>query len=104
MGVGSCSVRILPAPIGGGGNDETNNALDTFCSGSYGARRFRLDSERADIPLGRGRRYVRPARLKRSPGTIAYEINHKDSVHRDVRQQRRPRDSLLYSPNFSRLC
>ena len=67
MGVGSCSFRILPAPIGGGTNDETNNALDNFCSGSYGARRFRLDSERVDIPLGRGRRQVRPARLRKAP-------------------------------------
>jgi hypothetical protein len=53
---------LFPHPsesIGGGTNDETNDALDNFCSGSYGARRFRLDSERVDVPLGRGRRQVR---------------------------------------------
>src|SRR5215475_7520728 len=33
MGVGSCSVRILPESIGGGTNDETSNALDDFCIG-----------------------------------------------------------------------
>jgi len=57
MGVGSCFVRILPAPIGGGRNDETNNALDNFCSGSYGARRFRLDPKEQTHSLGRGRRH-----------------------------------------------
>jgi hypothetical protein len=33
-------------------NDETNDALDNFCSDFYGARRFRLDSERVNVPLG----------------------------------------------------
>jgi len=46
---------------------ETSDALDNFCSGSYGARRFRLDSERVDVPLGRGRRQVRPARPRTAP-------------------------------------
>src|SRR6266513_5241073 len=48
MDAGSRSFRILLAPIGGGTSDETNDALDNFCSGSYGARRFPLDSERVD--------------------------------------------------------
>jgi len=61
MGVGSCSVRILPESIGGGTNDETNNVLDSFCGGSYGARRFPPDSEKMDGPLGPGR-LGKPAR------------------------------------------
>jgi hypothetical protein len=56
MDAGSSSFRILLAPIDGGTNDETNDALDNFCSGSYGVRRLRLDSKRVDVPLGRGRR------------------------------------------------
>src|SRR5438093_11707158 len=42
--------RILLAPIGGGTSDETSDALDNFCSGSYGAKRLRLDFERVDVP------------------------------------------------------
>jgi hypothetical protein len=46
-------------------NDETNDVLDDFCSGSYEARQFQLESEGVDAPLGRGRirRLVRGKRL-----------------------------------------
>src|SRR5215475_6994696 len=37
--------RIVLVSIAGGTNDETNNALDNFCSGFYAARRPWLDSE-----------------------------------------------------------
>src|SRR5205085_3651909 len=49
------------ASIVGGRNDKTNNAHDNFCSGSYGAKRFRLDSERREVPPGRGRGQSRSA-------------------------------------------
>jgi len=58
---GSSSFRILLASTGGGTNDETNDALNNFCSDSYAARRFLLDSERVDVQLGRARRQARPA-------------------------------------------
>ena len=60
--------RILLEPIGGGTNDKTNNALDNFCSGSCGAIQFRLNSQRVDVPLARGRRQVRPPRPRARSG------------------------------------
>jgi len=46
-------LRILLASIGGGMNEETNSALENFCSGSYGASQFRLDSERVGVTSDR---------------------------------------------------
>ena len=69
MVAGSSSFRILLASIDGGTNSETNAALNNFCSGSYEARRFPLDSERVEVPLGCGR-LGRLARSKPKPNSV----------------------------------
>src|SRR6266480_3436591 len=88
MDAGSSSFRILLAPIGGGTNDETNDALDNFCSDSYAARQFRLASERVDVPLGPGR--LRTGARAR-PSTTAPRRSRREQSRERKRERRKPK-------------